>query len=103
MQEHHEESIESGPTYKILFLASISVIGAFIGWWATDLKQNVSRVWERIDKLENRTATVEAGAVEHRYQHYQLDQKIDRAQASIESNTKLLREMERAIPRRDRP
>jgi len=100
MAIEHEEDSESGPTYKLLFLGACVVIGGFIGWWATDVKQSVSRVWERFEKLDSRTTTLEAGAIEHKYQHHHLDQEIDRIKATVESNSKVIREMERTLPRR---
>lgn len=94
-------SVAGGVDYKTLFLGSCTLIvilgGGFYGVWSRGAEQAAetnratnAEQWDRITKLE-------AGAVDARFEIYRLGQDVERLRQSLEVNTKVIRDLERAM------
>lgn len=84
MEHRHQEGPESNPTYKILFLGAVAIIGSLLGFGIKDL-------YERIGHLE--TAAVDSRIRMERLEQGHLAQ--DKALASIERDVMQLERQRR--------
>lgn len=90
MDQHHQEDSEYGPTYKSLFIAVCVILGSSFGWWLTNFISTTSAIHA---SYERRITELEARARES-------DVKQERLHRDVDSNTRVLRELERDAVRR---
>jgi hypothetical protein len=93
--------VEGGVDYKTLFLGSCTLVailgGGFYGVWSRGAEQAAeanratnAEQWDRIAKLE-------AGAIDARFEIYRLGQDVEQLRQILEVNTKVIRDLERAM------
>lgn len=96
------EDLEIGPSYKTLFLGACIVVGGGFGWWAQDVKQSISRVYDAIEKVDARLADLETGRSENRWEIENLKREAEDVRRQRDEMKKRLADMEYGQHRRER-